>query len=91
MRKLTKGNQNLKEDVKSLMFPLSGPATVSMDEGLFQSVMGVFYQHEQTVSCVFIVAYPSWLFVFLISVLILAMEIGIAHIFQHFCRQFSKM
>ncbi len=52
MRRLAKGSQNLKEDVKYLVFPTSGPVVVSMDEELLKKVMTTFYQHEQTVSTV---------------------------------------
>ncbi len=52
MRRLAKGSQNLKEDVKYLVFPTSGPVVVSMDEELLKNVMTTFYQHEQTVSTV---------------------------------------
>ena len=41
---------NLKDEIKQLMFPPSGPLCVSEDEGLFKVVMSTFYQHEQMVS-----------------------------------------
>ena len=41
---------NLKEEVKALIFPVSGPVCVSEDEEKFKSVMTVFYQYELTVS-----------------------------------------
>ena len=40
---------NLKEEIKQLIFPPSGPLCVSEDEGLFQVVMSTFFQHEQMV------------------------------------------
>lgn len=45
-----KGSVNLKEELKSLMFPISGPVCISEDGGLFQVIMTTFYQHEQSVS-----------------------------------------
>ena len=50
IRKLAKGSLSLKDEIKALMFPLTGPRCVSDDSGLFQVVMTAFYQHEQTVS-----------------------------------------
>lgn len=41
---------NLKEEIKQLIFPPTGPVCVSEDEGLFKVVMSTFYQHEQMVS-----------------------------------------
>lgn len=41
---------NLKEEVKQLMFPISGPVCVSKDECVFKDVMMVFYNYEETVS-----------------------------------------
>ena len=40
---------NIKEEVKQLMFPPSGPVCVSEDAGLFQVIMSTFYQYEQMV------------------------------------------
>lgn len=40
---------NLKEELKLLMFPISGPICISDDEALFQNIMTTFYQHEQYV------------------------------------------
>ena len=40
---------NLKEEIKQLIFPPSGPVCVSEDEGLFKVVMSTFFQHEQMV------------------------------------------
>ena len=42
---------NLKEEVKQLMFPVSGPLCVSKDERLFKDVMMAFYHYEEAVSC----------------------------------------
>lgn len=41
---------NLKEEMKHLMFPISGPICVSKDERLFKDVMMVFYHYEEMVS-----------------------------------------
>ena len=41
---------NLKEEIKQLMFPISGPLCVSKDERLFKDVMIVFYHYEENVS-----------------------------------------
>lgn len=41
---------NFKEEVKQLMFPISGPVCVSKDGHVFQDVMMVFYHYEETVS-----------------------------------------
>ena len=41
---------NLKEELKGLMFPISGPVCISEDEELFKNTMIMFYQHEQSVS-----------------------------------------
>ena len=43
---------NLKEEVKQLMFPISGPVCVSKDERVFKDVMMIFYNFEETVSSV---------------------------------------
>ena len=45
-----KSGVNLKEELKSLIYPISGPICVSEDEELFKNTMIAFYQHEQTVS-----------------------------------------
>ena len=45
---------NLKDEIKPIMFPVSGPVCVSEDEERFKAVMTIFYQYEQSVSvCVF--------------------------------------
>ena len=41
---------NLKEEVKQLMFPISGPVYVSKDERVLKDVMMVFYNYEEMVS-----------------------------------------
>ncbi len=41
---------NLKEEIKTLIFPVSGPVCVSEDEEKFKDVMTVLYQYEQMVS-----------------------------------------
>ena len=43
---------NLKEELKALMFPLSGPVCITEDEELFKNAMITFYQHELAVSYV---------------------------------------
>ncbi len=41
---------NLKEEIKNLIFPVSGPVCVSENEEKFKDVMTVLYQYEQMVS-----------------------------------------
>lgn len=50
MRQIMHRKSNLKEELKSFMFPLSGPICISEDEALFMNIMITFYQHEQSVS-----------------------------------------
>lgn len=40
---------NLKDMVKQMMLPITGPQCVSEDLALFQHLMSAFYQHEQMV------------------------------------------
>lgn len=42
-----RGSINLKEELKGLVFPISGPLCVSADAGLFMMTMLTFYQHEE--------------------------------------------
>ena len=43
---------NLKDMVKQMLLPISGPQCVSEDLALFQHLMSAFYQYEQMVgSC----------------------------------------
>ncbi len=41
---------NLKEEIKNLIFPVSGPVCVSEDPERFKAVNTVLYQYEQMVS-----------------------------------------
>ena len=40
---------NLKEEMKQLIYPLSGPVCVSKDERVFKDIMMVFYHYEEAV------------------------------------------
>ena len=40
---------NLKEEMKQLIYPLSGPVCVSKDERVFKDIMIVFYHYEEAV------------------------------------------
>ena len=43
---------NLKEEMKQLLFTLSGPVCISENERVFKDIMLIFYQYEQSVSSV---------------------------------------
>lgn len=53
-----KSGVNLKEEMKQLIYPISGPVCVSKDERVFKDIMMVFYHYEEAVS-VFIKLHPS--------------------------------
>lgn len=44
-----KSGVNLKEEMKQLIYPLSGPVCVSKDERVFKDIMMVFYHYEEAV------------------------------------------
>ena len=46
---------NLKDEIKPIMFPVTGPVCVSEDEERFKAIMTIFYQYEQSVRvCVWV-------------------------------------
>ena len=60
-----KSGVNLKEEMKQLIYPLSGPVCVSKDERVFKDIMMVFYHYEEAVS---VLLYMYIVFPFLFQV-----------------------